>query len=294
MSTEYILDFLQRYANSYKLIDPEYYRECRDILYKVKKITPFPSSQDELMDALKKALIPDTLFEDIFEHPQYLEQSIVENKRLELEEIFKRIFHLTSNQAKKYVVDNNILSIDQVWDGMTTDQKLGYYYYEQSINPIKKAEFIRDEEKISSLIGDLMFPFTVSYKTNNYSMVTKLIIIVGTDASVIPTIEERLRDLVIATFSSDSSEWTGFIRFYPDDNVRYVSIVVVPKNLYAPRVLYQINENNESFRFLRPGIKLTKTSATENGVLINIGDPRQLALYIEPSINYDRESRPLR
>lgn len=197
MSKEYILDFLQRYANSYKLIDPEYYRECRDILYKVKKITPFPSSQDELMDALKKALIPDTLFKDIFEHPQYLEQSIVENKRLELEEIFKRIFHLTSNQAKKYVVDNNILSIDQVWDGMTTDQKLGYYYYEQSINPIKKAEFIRDEEKISSLIGDLMFPFTVSYKTNNYSMITKLIIIVGTDASVIPTIEERLRDLVI-------------------------------------------------------------------------------------------------
>jgi hypothetical protein len=216
MSTEYLIEVAQRYADLYQPYDRYYYQLYSQMVQKLKNpsFRTTHAGTSTTLDKLKKMT------------PEEIEDNLADVAREQLGMIVDYILGLNENSVTQYIDNHNIISIDQIWDSLTRNQKLAYYYFWQVMNGFADGEFAIDKQIVMEWMNQNGLTGSIGSSFVSNHLVYSMNIHIDGDDSQLPSIVSLFEQTgwVIATISNDKYQWRGIVRFQPYNNAHNLTI----------------------------------------------------------------------
>lgn len=184
------------------------------------------------------------------EGEEYAQRLLAEIRYRQFVDIMGSLPGITPAQAEEYAAAGTPLA--DLWPLMTLEQKLGYYYYLQTITPLTPDEFAAAQTIITSILEEEAITGTLLPLDHQEVAPTgyHLILVSSTrDFTEILDLFAR-RHLIVATYQLTLSSWSGLLLVDPHHNVRRSIIKMVDRDRYPSYVVYHNTQRGIAGKYI--------------------------------------------
>jgi hypothetical protein len=281
-----IIDFLYEIAEAYRYFNPIAYSKFSDAAQIVSSARTVDAGIDQLNNNKAYYLsVIKAINQFKHEGDPYYQQLLADIRRSQFIDVMSSLPGITVADAEKYADEG--VTLEKLWPSFTKEQRLGYYYYLQTISPLTDSEFINSSEMIVSLLKEDNLTGSVIRLDNPHNSISTgyHIIVVKSTKELVDVLNlfEKY-NLIVVTYQLKPSSWHGLIRLHPQYNSRPAIIKMVNPKYYSSYVVYKNTHNGEAAKYIgmaaRTGRTLTKRQLIEDGQAYYFDTPEELIDYL--------------
>ena len=159
--------------------------------------------------------------------------------RKQIIDYFRSFFGIGPVKAVK-MFNDGLRSLEDIWihGNLTDAQKLGIMWREHINLRISREEISVFESMLSTLLPELTWNITGSYRRNEPDSGDIDLLISTTPGLTMESVVTRLQHLLPATLAMGSSKYLGIVRLGPTYNGHRIDILLVNPDQYSTALMY--------------------------------------------------------